>query len=206
MKLSDLPNWLPLFPLPNALLFPRSTLPLHVFEPRYLELIEDCLKTSHRLIGIIQTEGDDLRPIGCAGRLTSFTETDDGRYLVSLTGVSRFELNAEVETNTPYRRFNVDWTYAHQDMHGTKDDPDMNRTNFIELLKRYFEIEDLQTDWDNLHGADDELLINSISMLCPFSSTERQALLEAQSLSSRREILEATLEIALHGQISSEIM
>ena len=110
-KKIDLPPTIPIFPLPKAVLLPRSRLPLHIFEPRYLAMIEDCLKTPHRLIGMLQPTGNDdrLHSIGCAGKLTQFSETEDGRYMITLTGISRYRLDNEVEGFAPYRRFNVQW-------------------------------------------------------------------------------------------------
>ena len=107
----DLPKSIPIFPLPKAVLLPRSRLPLHIFEPRYLAMVEDCLKTPNRLIGMVQPTGvdDRLHSIGCAGKLTQFSETEDGRYMITLTGVSRYRIESEIDGFTPYRRFNVSW-------------------------------------------------------------------------------------------------
>ncbi len=205
MMPKDLPDTIPVFPLTGALLLPRSRLPLHIFEPRYLAMIEDCMKTRARLIGMIQPcEGPDgnrkgLHSIGCAGRLTAFSETEDGRYMITLSGVSRFRMKREVEGFTPYRRAEVDWTGFERDLDGQESDTAFDRDAFLALLKRYFEAQDLSTDWSSLREAGDELLINSLSMLCPLSGEDKQALLEAPSLSTRRETLTALLEFALRG-------
>ena len=133
IKPADLPETIPLFPLPGALLLPRSRLPLHIFEPRYLAMVEDVLKTPHRLIGMIQTcpkpgtPETSLQKIGCAGRLTQFSETEDGRYLVTLAGVSRFRLQAEEEGFTPYRRGRVDWSGFDRDLGGGEEDRGFDR-------------------------------------------------------------------------------
>lgn len=201
----SLPDTIPIFPLPGALLLPRARLPLHIFEPRYLAMIEDCMKTPERLIGMVQPcepkngAGNGLHMIGCAGRLTAFSETEDGRYLITLTGVSRFRAGRELEGGfTPYRRLNVSWEGFGQDQNSEERDPGLQREAFFRLLKRFFGKHNLSTDWDNLTDAEDELLINSLSMLCPFTPDDKQALLEAPSLPTRRETLVMLMEFALH--------
>lgn len=201
---SDLPKILPVFPLPGALLLPRARLPLHIFEPRYLAMLEDALKTPQRLIGMIQPHGGNmdaksLQAIGCAGRVSAFSETDDGRYMITLAGVSRFRLVKEVEGFTPYRRCEVSWAGFERDLGPTESDAGFNRDRFFELLSRYFDAEELQTDWSSLKEAEDELLINSLSMLCPFEPEDKQALLEAPSLETRRETLVTLIEFAMRG-------
>ncbi|RYH09080.1 LON peptidase substrate-binding domain-containing protein [Tropicimonas sp. IMCC6043] len=207
---ADLPERIPVFPLPGALLLPRARLPLHIFEPRYLAMLDDTLKTSHRLIGMIQPregQGAGLNAIGCAGRVTGFSETEDGRYMITLTGISRFRLRAEVEGFTPYIRADVDWSGFARDLGTQERDPSFHRTAFLELLARFFEIRGLSTDWDSIKEADDELMINSLSMLLPFDVGDKQALLEAPSLSDRRETLTALMEFSLHsGEDGSEVM
>ena len=181
----DLPEVIPLFPLPGALVLPRARLPLHIFEPRYLAMLEDCMKTPARLIGMIQPRslpGGETRlsAIGCAGRLTGFSETEDGRYMITLTGMSRFRLLDEVQGGfTPYRRGRVDWSSFGRD---------------------------LGTDWSGIKAAETELLINSLSMLLPFSPEDKQALLEAPSLITRRETLVTLLEFALHSDGRDETL
>lgn len=203
IRAADLPDTISVFPLPRALLLPRAKLPLHLFEPRYLQMLDDCLKTNTRLIGMIQpydTDGNApprLRSIGCAGRLTAFSETEDGRYMITLTGVSRFRVTAEQDGFTPYRRCTVDWRGFDRDCGPTEQDKGLARDRFLTLLDRYFEASGLASDMDNLAAADDELLINSLAMLCPFSVEDKQALLEAPSLTDRREVLVALMEFAL---------
>lgn len=205
MKRIDLPDTIAVFPLPGALLLPRARLPLHIFEPRYLAMLDDCLKTPGRLIGMIQplgTPGGDKRlaSIGCAGRLTQFSETDDGRYMITLTGVTRFRLRQEVEGGfTPYRRCLVDWAPFARDLGPEEDDPAFDRAGFLALLGRYLAARRLGTDWDNLKEAEPELLVNALSMLLPFSPEDRQALLEAPSLVTRRETLVTLIEFALRA-------
>jgi Lon protease-like protein len=183
---------------------PRARLPLHIFEPRYLAMFDDCMKTPHRLIGMIQPRevpgGEKrLHAIGCAGRLTGFSETEDGRYMVSLTGVSRFRVKEEVAGFTPYRRCQVDWAPFGRDRGPTEEDKGFDRGSFLDLLARFFEAQHLSTDWSSLKEAEGELLINSLSMLCPFSPEDKQALLEAPSLSTRRETIVTLIEFALRG-------
>ena len=205
MKISDLPDTIPVFPLPGALLLPRARLPLHIFEPRYLAMLEDCMKTPNRLIGMIQprevpgTGEKRLSAIGCAGRLTAFTETEDGRYMVTLTGVSRFRLREEVQGFTPYRRCTVEWTAFSRDLGGDETDAGLDRDSFFALLARFFQAQSMGTDWSGLKDADTELLINSLSMLLPFAPEDKQALLEAPSLVTRRETLVTLIEFSLRG-------
>lgn len=212
IKPADLPDVIPIFPLPGALLLPRARLPLHLFEPRYLAMFEDCLKTPHRLIGMVQPyevpgrPGTGLQQIGCAGRLTQFSETEDGRYMITLTGISRFRVGEDVSGFTPYRRFRIDWNGFDVDMAESELDPGFVRRSFMDLLSRYFEDQGLSTDWDTLKDADDELLINSLSMLLNFEPEEKQALLEAPSLQTRRETLVTLLEYALRGGDGQEMI
>lgn len=214
IQAADLPDMLPVFPLPGALLLPRTRLPLHIFEPRYLALLDDVLKSRMRLIGMIQPyegpgrmdAGEALQAIGCAGRLSAFSETEDGRYMITLSGISRFRVKQEVEGFTPYRRCEVDWTGFERDLGPVEKDTRFDRGTFLVLLERYFAEQGLSTDWDSLKEAEDELLINSLSMLCPFEPEDKQALLEAPSLKTRRETLVTLIEFALRGGSGEEIM
>lgn len=209
MQAADLPDILPVFPLPGALLLPRARLPLHIFEPRYLQMLDDALKTPQRLIGMIQPcpqPGRDaaLHAIGCAGRVTQFSETEDGRYFITLTGISRFRVSHEVEGFAPYRRCHVRWDGFGRDLDRAETDPGLDRPCFMALLERYFTARRLDTDWDTMQDAEDELLINSLSMLLEFPPEDKQALLEAPSLSTRRETLVTLIEFALRGGTSEE--
>ena len=211
-RVADLPGSIPVFPLPGALLLPRARLPLHLFEPRYLQMLEDALKTPGRLIGMIQPclrpSGDQasLHRIGCAGRVTQFSETEDGRYMITLCGISRFRVGKEVEGFTPYRKFEVNWDGFDRDQGGPEHDLGFDRDAFMGLLDRYFSARDLSADWATLKDADDELLINSLSMLLDFEPEEKQALLEAPSLTTRRETLVTLIEYALRGGQSEDIL
>lgn len=212
MSSADLPGTIPVFPLPGALLLPRAKLPLHLFEPRYLAMLEDSLKTSHRLIGMVQpreipgTDQKRLHTIGCAGRVSQFSETEDGRYMITLSGISRFRVREEVTGFTPYRRCDVTWDGFENDLGPVEKDPGFDRDSFLDLLGRYFDAMSLSTDWSSLKEAEDELLINSLSMLCRFEPEEKQALLEAPSLSTRRETLVMLIEFALRGGAPEEIL
>lgn len=208
---TDLPDIIPVFPLPGALLLPRSRLPLHLFEPRYLAMLDDVLKTSSRLIGMIQPydapgANGKLHSIGCAGKLTAFSETEDGRYMITLSGASRFRIVEEVEGFTPYRRCKVNWQGFDRDLGPVEKDTDFDRDVFMKALGRYLTEQGLSTDWESLSDAEDELLINSLSMLCPFEPEDRQALLEAPSLSTRRETLMTLIEFSLRGGNGEEVM
>lgn len=201
----NLPGTIPVFPLPGALLLPRSRLPLHLFEPRYLQMFDDALKTPERLIGMVQPNevagrsGTGLHTIGCAGRITQFSETEDNRYLITLSGISRFRVVREVEGFTPYRRCDVNWDGFDRDQDATEEDNSFDRPVFLDLLGRYFDARSMSADWETLKDADDELLINSLSMMLDFEAEDKQALLEAPCLSTRRETLVTLIEFSLRG-------
>ena len=203
ITIADLPEVLPVFPLPGAILLPRARLPLHIFEPRYLAMIEDCLKSERRLIGMVQPRGDGAQPrlatVGCAGRLTSFSETEDGRYMITLSGIARFSVAEEVTGFQPYRRVRANWQPHLLDLSADEADTTLDRPAFLKKLGRYFQARNLGTDWSGLKEADDEVLINALSMLCPFAPEEKQALLEAPTLVERRRVLEALIAYALQS-------
>lgn len=200
-NLADLPDQLSVFPLSEVLLLPRGRLPLNIFEPRYLAMFDDALKTPHRMIGMIQpadrASPPGLRSVGCAGRIVSFSETEDGRYLIVLAGICRFAPAEELDGFTPYRRVRPDWSRWSHDIGKREADEGFDRPAFLDLLKRYFTAAGLSTDWDSLSEADEETLVNSLSMLCPFSGEEKQALLEAERLEDRRASLAALMEFAV---------
>ncbi|MFK7942329.1 MAG: LON peptidase substrate-binding domain-containing protein [Paracoccaceae bacterium] len=199
---ADLPDTVPVFPLPGALLLPRGRLPLNIFEPRYLAMLDDALKTDHRLIGMVQPYDDDKKPprlhtIGCAGRVTSLSETEDGRYLIVLSGIARFRIRGEEDGFTPYRRVNVNWSDFHADLNGPEDPGKFDQNGFMDLLKRYFDTAGLSSDLDSMEEAEPEMLINSLSMMCPFAVEEKQALLEAPRLSDRLDTLRALMQFSI---------
>ncbi len=208
---TDLPDTIPVFPLPGALLLPRSRLPLHLFEPRYMAMMDDVLKTSSRLIGMVQPydapgAAGKLHAIGCAGKVTAFSETEDGRYMITLSGASRFRVIEEVEGFPPYRRCKVSWQGFDRDLGPVEQDLTFDRPTFMDALGGYLTDQGLSTDWESLGDAEDELLINSLSMLCPFEPEDKQALLEAPSLTTRRETLMTLIEFARRGGSGEEVM
>ena len=211
-KAADLPATVAVFPLPGALLLPRARLPLHIFEPRYLAMFDDALKTESRLIGMVQPyeipgkEKGGLQSIGCVGRITQFSETEDRRYLITLTGISRFRILREVEGFQPYRRCDVSWDGFERDLGPVERDDRFKREEFLCLLERYLGAMDLSTDWETLKQAEDELLVNSLSMLLDFEPEDKQALLEAPSLETRRETLITLIEFALRGGAGEDLM
>ncbi len=208
---NDAPTVIPIFPLPGALLLPRGRLPLNIFEPRYLVMIDDAMKTDSRLIGMIQPSGDTgsrkhkgLFSIGCAGRITTLSETDDGRYLIGLSGISRFRIQQEVEGFAPYRQAQVDWSDFILDTKTPRENSeDFDREAFMSLVERYFRAKSLDTDWDAFGKASEETVVNALCMICPFTEQEKQALLEAEDLEERRKTLNTLLMIDAAGDESA---
>jgi Lon protease-like protein len=200
-SIEDLPRTLGLFPLSGVLLLPRGQLPLNVYEPRYLALVESALSGS-RLIGMIQpTEHEDktLRPalsaIGCAGRITGYRETDDGRYLITLTGICRFRVAEELDTPASFRAIRPDFApFAGDLVEG--DEPDFPRDRMLAALNEYLQRRELKADWRSVMNAPAETLVNALAMLCPFEPNEKQALLEAPSWEERVSTLLALLEMS----------
>lgn len=192
-----LPDTLPVFPLPGVLLLPRGQLPLNIFEPPYIAMVDDALKTN-RLIGMIQPRTDDsLYETGCAGKITSFSETDDGRYLITLTGLSRYKIGNEIEQQNGYRRIQPDWEPFTHDFEEI-DCLDLDRAALKNMLSTYFDAQDLQCDMDSIDTAPDEKLITCLSMICPFDTGEKQALLEAKCCRERAQKFMALLKMAVH--------
>jgi Lon protease-like protein len=203
-KTADLPDTLPIFPLPGALVFPRWELPLNIFEPRYLNMIDDAMR-GHRLIGMIQSLGGgtrerpDIARVGCAGRLTSYSETDDGRYLITLTGICRFAVKEELAVTTPYRQVRPDWESYAADLFAAPETGLPDRANLIRAFRAFASVQGLQADWSAVEEAPMETLVNALSAGCPFTAPEKQALLEAPTLAGRAETLIALLEIGGSG-------
>lgn len=198
-KAADLPKVIPVFPLDGALLLPGGRLPLNIFEPRYLNMVDDAM-AGDRMIGMVQTRGGDrerpaLAPVGCAGRITSFAETGDGRYLITLTGVCRFKPGRELPVQTPYRQTTVDFEPYESDLSEAPAKGLLNRTMFFDVLKAYLDRRGLEVDWESAKAAPPDALINSLAMGLPFDAAEKQALLEAYSIADRRDALIALLEI-----------
>ncbi len=199
---TKLPAAIPIFPLSGALLLPNGQLPLNIFEPRYLRMVDDALG-AERMIGMIQpldpARGGDEPPlydVGCAGRITSFTETGDGRYLITLTGLHRFRIEGETGDAAPYRIANVDWGAFNIDAHRDISGDTVDREEFIEIMQDYLEAESLKTDWDAVDEAPIEALVVSLAMGCPFAPNEKQALLEAVTVADRAECLMALMEMS----------
>ena len=209
-KASDLPEVIPVFPLDGALLLPGGVLPLQIFEPRYLNMVDDAM-SGGRLIGMIQTgEGGTrhkpcLLGVGCAGRITSYSETGDGKYLIALTGVCRFAIQEELEAHTPYRQVRADFRRYEMDLAADEACPEFERTPFLALLRRYLDNHSLGVEWEVVNAAPAPALINSLSMALPFSTVEKQALLEAPDLEARRHALTALLEIDGAGGMDDDV-
>ena len=199
---SQMPGVIALFPLSGALLLPRGQLPLNIFEPRYIQMIDDALK-SHRMIGMIQpdpeagAEKPPLFKVGCAGRITQFAESGDGRYIVTLTGISRFAIVEEVATVTPYRQSRIDFAAFASDFSPRAGEDQVDRNGVLKALRDFAEENDLQIDWESINQAPNEALVNALSMMSPFGPREKQALLEAGDLKNRAEVLVAITEIEL---------
>ena len=196
-----LPSQIPIFPLPNALLLPGGQLPLNIFEPRYLAMIEDALGSPGRLIGMVQPLDDEgtLFGIGCAGRISYFQETGDGRYMIALSGVSRFRLQGHKLTSRGYRLADVAWDDFLADL-DDGGDAIADRQRMFTVMKRYFEARGFEADWDQIEQSDDSSILNTLAMVCPFNVAEKQALLEAQGAGSRADLLIAMMEMALHEE------
>ena len=197
--ITDLPQEIPVFPLSGALLLPRWQLPLNIFEPRYLNMLDDAM-AGERIIGMVQsTGGDKTRPdlagLGCAGRVTSFSETNDGRYLITLTGIARFKIDRELDARTPYRKVRADWGSFESDLHEPVVTALPDRERLVKTLRAYIDRNSMQADWSAVEEAPIETLINALCAGCPFSPIEKQALLEAATLKDRCETLMALLEM-----------
>ncbi len=198
-KPSDLPQTIPLFPLEGAILLPRGVLALNVFEPRYLNMVDDALG-AERLIGMIQpATGDEKNPkpeladVGTVGRITAFQETDDGRYLITLTGVARFDMVRELEADTPYRQALVDYEPFEGDFASSMGHT-IDRASLIVKLKTYANLHGFNVDWDSVEQAPTETIINVAAQICPFDSAAKQALLESVTLEERNQTLIALLD------------
>jgi len=202
---SDLPGTIPVFPLPGALLLPRGQMPLNIFEPRYLAMVDDALRSGHRLIGMIQPDpahpGPENKPnlyrVGCVGRITQIAESGDGRYLLQLTGVSRFRIAEELEVATLYRQCRVTYEPYVNDFIARKGEDEVDRESLLRALSDFLKANNLKADWDGIENAPNEALVNALAMMSPYGIAEKQALLEAPDLKTRAEILVAATEIEL---------
>ena len=210
---ADLPETIPVFPLPGALLLPRGQMPLNIFEPRYLEMVDDSLRDGRRLIGMIQPDpahaGTEDRPnlykIGCVGRITQFAETGDARYLLQLTGVARFRVVEELKVSTSYRQCRVDFMAFMDDFTARKGEEMVDRDAVLAALTSFLKANNLKADWQGIESAPNEALVNALAMMSPYDPAEKQAMLEAPDLKTRAEILVAVTEIALaRGQTEDD--
>ena len=201
MKIEDLPNKLPVFPLSNFIIFPKTTVPLNIFEPRYIQMIDDAMK-GDRIIGIIQPKksGDLKKPnlydVGCAGKITSFNETEDGRYLIILNGVCRFKIISEEKHNKLYRICKIDFAEYLDDLNKKVEDINFNDLKYIfNELKTFFKKQGYLINLEDLKKNNLDQTINALSMASPFSLEEKQILLETKNLKIRKEKLEEILKI-----------
>lgn len=198
----DCPSVIPIFPLPGALLLPRAQMPLNIFEPRYLAMVDHVL-AGDRVVGIIQPESEGagaapkLYPVGCAGRLTQFAETGDGRYLVGLIGIARFRVDEELPTKTPFRLCRVNFESYVMDFQAQAGEDAVDRPAVLKTLRAFVDANDLKMDWEGIEEAPNEALVNALCMMSPYGTQEKQALLEAPDLKTRAEVLVAITEIEL---------
>jgi uncharacterized protein len=197
---------IPVFPLPGALLLPRGQMPLNIFEPRYLAMIDDALRSPHRLIGMIQPDPahpgaeankPNLFQVGCVGRITQFAESGDGRYLIQLTGVARFRIEEELAVDTPYRQCRVTYQPFAGDFIARKGEDEVDRKALLRALTAFLKANNLKADWEGIENAPNEALVNALAMMSPYDTAEKQAMLEAPDLKTRAEILVAVTEIEL---------
>lgn len=204
-KFADLPEVIPIFPLPGALLLPGGRLPLNIFEPRYLAMVEGALR-GDRMIGMIQpTDASDMagRPplyrTGCAGRIRRFEESSDGRFLITLSGLCRFDIAEELDLYDGFRRVRADWSPYAGDME-PPGEAELDRERLFPALRTYFAAEGIDAEWETVGAAPDERLVTCLSMICPFGVSEKQALLEAPDLAARAEILTTLVEMGAAGE------
>ena len=200
----DCPLVIPVFPLTGALLLPRGQMPLNIFEPRYLAMIDDAIR-SHRIVGIIQPEPESGRQssappllhVGCIGRITQFAETGDDRYILTLTGISRFRLIEELSVTTPYRQARVSYDDYAIDFTARAGEDEVDRNGLLKALRAFAKANDLKIDWKGVNEAPNEALVNALAMMSPYGPAEKQAMLEAPDLKTRAEILIAVTEMDL---------
>jgi Lon protease-like protein len=201
-SIDHLPKSIPIFPLPGALLLPRGQMPLNIFEPRYLAMVDDAMR-SHRVIGMVQPDGrgDPGRPslyvLGCAGRITSLSETGDGRYLLTLTGVARYRIAEELTVMTPYRQALVDFSAYGDDLSPPPAQALCDRDGLLRTLRNFAQAHNFAVDWEGVEEAPNDMLVNALAMMSPFGPREKQALLEAPDIKTRADVLIAIAEIEL---------
>lgn len=202
---ADLPEIIPVFPLPGALLLPRGQMPLNIFEPRYLAMVDDSFRDGHRLIGMIQpdvahsknSDKPALFRVGCVGRITQLAESGDGRYILELTGVARFRVVEELEVLTAYRQCKVDFFAFVDDFTARMGEEEVDREALLTVLADFLKANNLKVDWEGVESAPNEALVNALAMMSPYGPAEKQAMLEAPDLKTRAEILIAVTEMDL---------
>jgi Lon protease-like protein len=204
----ELPATIPVFPLTGVLLLPRGKLPLNIFEPRYLNMTLDAMGTACRMIGMVQPSDSESRGknpelyrVGCAGRITSFNESEDGRLLVTLSGICRFKIGEELELHRGYRQVKADWSAFADDL---IEEPSIaiDRARLLQGLRDFFKMQGITANWDAIEQSPDERLVTSLAMVCPFAPIEKQALLEASGTADRAAQMIAMIEMAVLGQAS----
>ncbi|MGI9463068.1 MAG: LON peptidase substrate-binding domain-containing protein [Aestuariivirgaceae bacterium] len=205
----DLPDTIPVFPLDGALLLPRAQLPLNIFEPRYLQMVEAAM-SGERIIGMIQTDAavpDEDPPalckVGCAGRITNYAETPDNRLLITLGGVCRFEVKSELASTEPFRSIAADFDAFRDDLIAGLGEEEVDREDLLRAFRAYLDANDLEADWQEITSVPNEALVNALSMMSPYQARDKQALLEAADLKSRAEVLVALTNMALASRSSS---
>ena len=202
---ADLPEIIPVFPLPGALLLPRGQMPLNIFEPRYLAMVDDSFRDGHRLIGMIQpdvahsknSDKPALFRVGCVGRITQLAESGDGRYILELTGVARFKVLEELEVLTAYRQCKVDFFAFVDDFTARMGEEEVDREALLTVLADFLKANNLKVYWEGVESAPNEALVNALAMMSPYGPAEKQAMLEAPDLKTRAEILIAVTEMDL---------
>ncbi len=201
-SIDGLPRSIPVFPLPGALLLPRGQMPLNIFEPRYIAMIDDAMR-AHRIIGMVQPNEESgagkpsLYTLGCAGRITSLSETGDGRYHVTLTGIARYDIEQELTVMTAYRQCRVDFSAYSNDLSPAAGEAEVDREGLLRTLRNFAEAHSFTVDWDGVNEASNDTLVNALSMMSPFGPREKQALLEAADLKMRADVLIAMAEFEL---------
>ena len=201
ISLEGLPEIIRIFPIDKCVCLPKAILPLNIFEPRYLEMIEDAMK-SDKYIGIIQPsiskkENSDTEEVGCLGKISTYVENDDGTLIVKLTGVCRFNINEKLDSDSAYNQMRVSYNQFKDDLKLNDPIKSIDRDKLLNVISDYLNVNDLTTDWSVITDTDTEILINAFAMLSPFSSEEKQALLEAKNIENRSEILIALSEMSI---------
>jgi len=212
IKKDDLPNTVPIFPLSNFIFFPNTSAPLNIFEPRYISMIDQCMKTD-RLLGMAQPKRitdnkiPELFDVGCLGKISSFNETEDGRYVIILNGITRFNITKEIENKKTFREFEINFNNFENDAASDQEKIDFSDLNLIfKDLKRVFDKQGYQINWDELKKQSLDQTINTLSMASPFSKEEKQMLLEAKNLKFRKKKLEQILKIYNSDNFSNKTL